>query len=407
MNRRNKRLEKNIAADYVFCFLRNFDIASAIWVLYMIYRGLPLWQIGIVEGIFHVTSFLLEVPSGALADLFGRKRVVIFGRILYIVSAVIQLFSTNVYTFSLAFIISAASYNMNSGSEEALLYDSMKLLGREKEYIGVNSRLNMILEVSSALATFIGGILAEYSYHLCYLAVVVIALLSMIPAFLFTEPEMEKSISKREKEKISFRTHFRTCADILKKNREVTKILLYYPVVTTFCTVVYFYGQEFFSEYGLNKIQISVIMLIMGVFSCLGAWSSEKMLKVFGGKTKYLASVGMGVAILVMSGEQLAVSVLGFVVANFACSMLYPIQSAELNAKIPSEQRATLISVDSMIFSIAMILFFPTCGFVADRMGLHLAFGGLGMIQILLMFLLLTGKRKKEMENYESKSDKN
>ena len=126
------------------------------------------------------------------------------------------------------------------------------------------------------------------------------------------------------------------------------------------------------------------------------------MLKVFGGKTKYLASVGMGVAILVMSGEQLVISVLGFAAVNFACSMLYPIQSAELNAKIPSGQRATLISVDSMIFSVAMMLFFPMCGFVADRMGLHLAFGGLGFIQIVLMLLLFTGKRKKEMGNHES-----
>lgn len=402
MNRINKRLEKNIAADYVFCFLRNFDIASAIWVLYMIYRGLPLWQVGIVEGIFHVTSFLLEVPSGALADLFGRKRVIIFGRILYAVSAVIQLFSTNVYAFSIAFIISAASYNMNSGSEEALLYDSMKLLGKEKEYIGVNSRLNMILEVSSALATFIGGILAEYSYKVCYVTVVVIALLSFVPAYFFTEPVVEKNESEERKEKISFRAHFKICVKILKENREVTKILVYYPVVTTFCTVVYFYGQEFFSEYGLNKIQISIVMLITGVFSCLGAWSSEKMLKVFGGKTKYLASVGMGVAILAMSGEQLVISVLGFAAVNFACSMLYPIQSAELNAKIPSGQRATLISVDSMIFSVAMMLFFPMCGFVADRMGLHLAFGGLGFIQIVLMLLLFTGKRKKEVGNHES-----
>lgn len=69
-----KKLERNIKIDYVSRFLANFDFSGAIWVLYLAYKGMNLWQIGILEGIFHVVSFLSEVPSGAAADLWGRKK---------------------------------------------------------------------------------------------------------------------------------------------------------------------------------------------------------------------------------------------------------------------------------------------------------------------------------------------
>jgi len=80
--------------------------------------------------------------------------------------------------------------------------------------------------------------------------------------------------------------------------------------------------------------------------------------------------------------------------AGFANAALYPIQSDSLNALIPSEQRATLISVDSMCFSIAMIVLFPLAGAFADRWGLKTVLLLLGAI--LLLFLLAAFCIEKE-----------
>lgn len=73
---------------------------------------------------------------------------------------------------------------------------------------------------------------------------------------------------------------------------------------------------------------------------------------------------------------------------NFSNSVLYPIQSTSLNELIPSEQRATIISISSMIFSLSMIIFFPLCGFIADMLNLHITFTILGIIQIILITVL-------------------
>lgn len=413
LNTKNNPYRKNVYSDYVFCFLKNFDISSAIWVLYMVYRGLPLWQIGIVEGIFHIASFIFEVPSGAIADLFGRKRTIIAGRLFSILSAIINLFANNIVLFSISFIISALSYNLNSGSEEALVYDSLKKNNAENDYIKVNSKLNMIIEVSQGLGTIIGGILAEHSYISCYLAVIFISAISLIPAFLFTEPSISNKIHTSSDNKktiinenvtlseINYMgkfvqsiknsllfTHFKNSYYILKDNKKILKILIYFPIVETFNTVVFFYGQQYFNLLGFNKIQISLIMLFSGLLSCLGAYSSEKAISIFKNNAKYASSILMALSIVLLGIKNIIISVIFFGIMNFANSLLYPIQSVSLNELIPSNQRATIISISSMIFSLSMIVFFPLCGFMADMINLNTTFMILGIIQFMLIILL-------------------
>lgn len=387
-----KKLKRNIRIDYLFCFCRNFDLSSAVWVLYMGWRGLPLWQIGIAEGMFHVTSFLFEVPSGALADLAGRKNVMIWGRVLAAVSSVILLFSTDLWQFLIGFSISAVSYNLNSGSEEALVYDSMKMLGEEKDYIRVNGRLNVLIEVASGIAVFLGGVLAEKSYITCYFAAAVAAVVSIVPALFLTEPQPLKETET--KKKVSLKEHFKISIQIVRENPAVWKILLYYPVVETFYAVVFFYGQQYFSEAGLRRIQISILMLVTGICSCLGALHSEKILQRFGKNVKYVVSFAMGISILLVSGKGLVVSVAAFFVAGYVNSLIYPIASAALNELIPSEQRATIISIDSMCFSIAMVCFFPVTGLVAGAWNLHGAFLILGIIEIALTAIIMWRYKK-------------
>lgn len=378
----NNKLNKNIKLDYIYCFMRNFDLSSAIWVLYLAYKGLPLWQIGILEGIFHCTSLITEVPTGAIADLIGRKKIIIIGRLCSAFSSMLMLFSNSFWGFTIAFIFSAWGYNFNSGSEEALVYDSLKLLGNENEYININARLNVIIEVSQGISTFIGGILSEYSYAFCYLTAIFIAIISFVFALFFNEPNIN---SDNNKSSINFGKHFLMCKKTLKENKKIRKILLYYPVVFSFYTVLFFYGQQYFSDLGLNKIQISIIMLLSGFISCIGALSCKKVLKIFRKKTVYLVSLLLCIGIIGMFLNNLILSTICFMISSYANSLLYPIQSSSLNRLLPSDQRATIISVDSMLFSIAMIIVFPITGAFAEIIGLNNMFFILGII---LLFMI-------------------
>ena len=400
---------KNVTLDYFFSFLRNFGVSQAIWVLFMVYRGQNLMEVGIAEGVFHVTSLLCEVPSGAAADLLGRKRVMILGRILSVLSSVCMLYAHSLPAFCGAFILSALSYNLLSGTEDSLVYDSMKASGAESGYISVSSRLNIIIEIAQGAGTFLGGVLSDRSFVLCYLVDILVVCLSLLPLLMMNEPlvhtepsvqtepsiHTEPSVQTEPEEAApagstgTLKSHFRTVWQILKENPAVVRILLYYPAVTSFDAVLFFYGQQYFADFGLTRMQISILMVISSAFSCLAALFCTRILNHFGEKTKYIISVIMGLSILACAYPDLRSAAFFFILANAVNSLIYPIESSSLNALIPSAQRATIISVDSMCYSVSMILFFPLCGVVATYANLHVTFAALGILQLCLMGLLL------------------
>lgn len=396
MKNLNNKISKNIPWDYVYTFINNLNMSDSVWVLYLAFRGMSLMQIGILEGIFHITGMLFEIPSGAFADLLGRRKSLIIGRVCIAVSCIIMMLSASFGGFAFAFVLQALGHNFNSGSEEALVYDSLKQLGDEERYMKINSRLNVLMEISQAIATVTGGILAEYSYMWCYGACVAIAVLGVVPALFMVEPMVSGASdvgAKRERIGKIIIHHFDTSVRILRSDKRICKIVFYYSAVFAAYTMLFFYSQQYFVLLGFNKIQIGVVMLLAGGVACVGAVCSTWLYERFG---TWLANIGAAVIALSIASfgfNNLVVSMVVFFVAGFFNSTLYPVQSSSLNALIPSEQRATLISVNSMVFSIAMILIFPITGAFADRFGLDAAFAGLGII--LFVAVLLTRRTVK------------
>lgn len=373
------KLNRNIKLDYLFTFIRNLDMSSSIWVLYLAYRGMSLLEVGILEGIYHITGMLFEIPSGAVADLLGRKKTIVAGRLFMTLSCLCMLFANGFWGFALSFFMQALSSNLNSGSEEALLYDSMKQCGREQEYLKVSGRMNMLVEISQAISVVAGGILAEYSYVWCYAACIVIALLGAVAALFFTEASVTESVAE-EPDKTRLLSHFAISFEILKANKRICNIVIYYSAIFTVYTLLFFYSQQYFSDMGLNKVHISLIMLVAGGASCLGAACSEKLYQRLGDKLVTLCAVIIAAGIGIFCFRHLVMAIIIMVLTSFCNSLLYPIQSISLNRLIPSKQRATLISVNSMAFSVGMVILFPAVGALADCFGLAVVFGGLGIV---------------------------
>lgn len=383
------RLKKNIKLDHISVFITNLNMQRSVWVLYLAYCGLSLAQIGLLEGIYHATSILCEIPSGAVADLLGRKRSMILSRICIGVSCLLMLFSRSFGLFVLSFVIQALGNNFNSGSEEALVYDSMKCIGQEEQYMRVCGRLNVILEVSQGIATVAGGILAEYSWFWCYAACVFIAALSLVPVLLL----MEAPSGQQEQRATGVRelvvSHFRTSFQVMRSDVRILKIVVYYSVIFAAWTLLFFYSQQYYSELGYDKIRISLILLAVSAVSCLGAVMSDRIYQRFRKKTVFAGTVVIAAAFLCYGFENVTVSVIAFSAAGFFNSVLYPVQSDSLNQLIPSGQRATLISVNSLFFSVAMILMFPLAGMLADHLGLGTVFACIGTAVMIFAFICL------------------
>lgn len=380
-----KSMEKNILIGYVFRFICNFDLSASIWVLYLVSKGLPLWKIGLLEGIFHLVSFLSEIPSGVIADLLGRKRAMILSRICCTVANVLMLFTNNLWFLALSFALSAWGYNFLSGSEEALIYDSLKEAGIQEKYLKVSGRLEMILNISQSTALLLGGILAEQSFVYCYLFASLISILSLIPCLFLIEPN---SIKENIGKKVSFSLQLKTAFWYVRRDKKVIEILFSYSIIFTLYTISYFYGQEYFSQLGLGKDKIGMVMFFVGIMNCIGAANSEKIAEKHGNNAKVFSIMLIALGTMGMITGNTWIVIISFGIMGFAVTMLYPIQSEALNRIIPSEQRATIISANSMVFSMYMLVLFPIAGAVGDRFGLKRVFLGLSIVELALTILL-------------------
>ncbi len=415
----SQKLMRNVVLDYIYTFINNLNMSNSIWVLYLAFKGMNLLQIGLLEGIFHATSVVFEVPSGAVADLLGRKKTILTGRLLMAVSCIVMVLSGHFWQFAAGFIIQALSYNFNSGAEEALVFDSLKFIGKEDKYLIINGRINFLIEAAQGISTLVGGIIAEYSYLWCYLVCTLIAVLSVLPVLLMKEPPAEDSIGKRSPDKnstegkadlleepdvlshamnLQVKEHFTASFLIIKSNHKLLTIIASYSLIFTVYCVMLFYSQQFFNDLGLNKIQISFIMLASGIFSCVGALTSDWLFKISKDWIEFLAAAFIATALVVFGMNELYPAVAALCLASFFNASLYPIQSTKLNHMIPTKQRATLLSLNSLSFSVMMIILFPASGALADVIELPKVFFGIGIAGVLLAVLLQMvhiGKKKR------------
>ena len=145
-----------------------FQIAAASWVALLALRGFSLLQIGMLESIFHIVSLCFELPSGVVADVFGRRKTLIASQVAALISGTLMIFSTGFATTALALGCSALSYNLASGTREALAYDSLKQNGDEGFYARFSSTEMMLYRITNSTATLCAGLALWLGYRRAY-----------------------------------------------------------------------------------------------------------------------------------------------------------------------------------------------------------------------------------------------
>src|SRR6056297_134981 len=401
MNKIELKLKKNIAKNYWYSLITNLNFTHGLWMLYLAHKGLSLLEIGMMEGLFHVYSLLMEVPTGAIADLLGRKTSRIAGRIASLISLIIMIFSSTFWMFALSFFFSALSYNLESGSGEALIFDSMKVINKEKGYTKVAGNIEAIYQTASIFSLVIGGILGQRSFMLAFGSAMVVSIIAIISATTFYEPPIEKVVNS-EHSFSNFLIHTYESFKTLFSKKIIASLTLFTTTLSAFSTVCFFYIQNFWRSTGLT---ISTIGLYLAIGSAAGALLSinvqriERFLKQgkFTNITKYpflffSLIIFLGIFLLAFSGFNTLHSILSVVALALIMAgesgMFVSFQNF-LHQNIPSHQRATIISIESMLFSIIMIAIFPIFGWIADISSFKVSFISLSVIAGILLFSAL------------------
>ena len=118
-------LQKQLRCVYLHAFTSTLRFTDAVWVALLAARGFSLAQIGLAEGVFHGVSLLCEVPSGMAADLLGRKRTLALSGVMAAISGLTMALEQGFGFVLVSMAFAALSYNLISGTMEALTYDSL------------------------------------------------------------------------------------------------------------------------------------------------------------------------------------------------------------------------------------------------------------------------------------------
>lgn len=356
----NKQIRKLYSASII----GQLSITGA-WVAILADRGFHLVEIGIAETVFHIVSLIFEIPSGVLADVLGRKKMLVVSTVINILSCAVMIVSTNLILVCTAIGLHALSYNFASGSGDALAYDSLKLENRHGEYAKYESNQLIIYRLCEGISTMCAGLALLIGYKLAYASSLATGVVQL--CILNSLIEIGGN-EKRKNQKLigSIREELINCIGesiaFLKRAKKAILLMFCNSLVGTVDILLLFFLQAKLLQADMKIILLGLALFVMQLG---GIFGSKITLKI--GKIRYrkcfilsLLFVLLGV-VLEHSGFAAIMTVGGFITA-FSDDALQVRTNTELQDMFPSEQRATLISIESFTFSVIMIVLSPLAG---------------------------------------------
>lgn len=388
----NNKLKRNIKVSYIYNFLLQLDITSAIWVLYLAFRGMSLAEIGMLEAVYHITGLIFELPTGAIADIYGKKFSVVLGRILSVISCILMITSNSFWGYALSFALSAAGMNLNSGAAEALVYDSLKELGEEENYKLIWGKISFVMSIAQGVSVLIGGILADVRFLYAYIAGTILQIGALIAAGNFNEIPMNRD-NERQQGSVLLQ-QIVTSVNVLKVRRFVLYLILFSALTDSLQTTVHFYSQKYFSDMGYSKTIIAIICAISSFVEAASAKYAYKIERKLKFKGMLISIAAVNIIALVGLAMFKNLAVVFYIIIFITGGMGYTVFSDYINSGISSKYRATILSFSSLCFSAFMIGVFPLFGLAAQKIGFSITFVCIALMYIPVMVFVMLKLRK-------------
>jgi MFS family permease len=371
-NNGSTKISHNFWKIFALKFLGDFLPIAPVLILYYTANGLNSTQIFTIQAIFHLAVLLLEVPSGYLADVIGRRQTLVLGAFFFPLGLAVYTAGRSFLVFVLAEVILAISISMRSGCDSAMLFDSLRQLGRQGEYKRFEGRCALLARTGTAVSSVAGGLLAAVFLRLPFLANVTSALFMPFVALSMAEPEREKRRSHEPLQDI-----LRICRFCLKEPHIRPVVLFAGLLMACNLTGVWAYFL-LYRELGIGIGWFGVLFAVFQLAGALGGGWAHSFSKRFGTTVPLFLAL-LSPLFFVMLGLLPSVWLLPLIPANsLLWNLAYPVLLERLNLAVGSDVRATVLSLAAMAGSVTFIVISPLFGRLVDAVSLSAAFIALG-----------------------------
>ena len=373
---KNNNLENNIwkiAASNAF---RQLALNGAVYILFFNYLGFNFNDIGLIEAITSLAILIVELPSGIFADRVGRKWAVVVSRIFWLIYLLVQSYCDGSYLILVVIgLTSGLEYGFQSGASSALLYDTMKELGREDDFTRVNGRIKAIITILGIGAMIIGAYLFSINPRLPYRILSVSTVISIL--FMLSVEETVKPSDKIDfwhqvdEMKNSVRTVF--------KNRSLLWLSIFFFVPAVLDESYWdVYSQAHLTQAGLDPVFIGGVFAVFSVIKAITSYYVNEIEKKLGYSGSLYAIVVSNAVIFLILGYVSSWKTLMIVLvfSTVSRNFLWLVEETYKNRVIPSESRASILSAISFLnnglFGGALIIW--GYGWAIDNLSTHSTF---------------------------------
>ncbi len=361
----------NIRMFYLFEFFMDFGLWFGVWIKYLVvYRGFELKYILLMDMPFWLLVAALEAPFGGLADRIGRKKVMAIGALVYSGTVLGFGFSTNYWLLFLDYSAWAFAMAARSGAGQALVYDSMKAAGTQAQFSKVAGRAFAIMLTAGVVSVLLGGVVAEAT-SLAFVVQVsaVFPLVGVVAAMAMREPAFEPSgrhYLHDLKEGLTFTW----------RNPTVRWPVLLLATLLGACFAPVVLMQPFLIEQDVATSLFGVYQAPLRIVAVVAAIAAYRVSTALG--TSRLLAGSTAVMIVAFSGLAMFEEIWAFsffAIPALVQGLVRPTLDAYINHRTPSEMRATVLSVGSLLLSLQLAFFEPAIGFITDEISLQVACG--------------------------------
>ncbi len=370
--REDMAFEGNVRKSYIYRFLMNFQLWWPIWVVYLQQeRGLSLTQITLLDTPFFVLIVLAEVPTGAVADRFGRKTSLMLGGLLFAAAVFIFGVATNYAVILVSYTAWGLAQTFQSGADAAILYDSLKRAGREEDFQKINGRLWALTSLAVLIAILIGAPIADAtSLSFPIVLSAGIALLAVPVAASMHEPAHERQATTE--------SYFGT---VIRGVREAWQqpvlryIILFSGVLFTATFAPLVFVQPFLRHHDIGVGDLGVWQAPVRAAGIMSALLAARFISRMGQRGAFFAMpIALAICYIALAGIDHVWAYAAYLPVGMVAGMQNPVLATYINRRIPSERRATMLSVQSVVGNMMIATIEPMGGFIADHLGLRALF---------------------------------
>lgn len=399
---------RRIQRIYLTLTLGNTLAASFIWginTLFLLDAGLSNLEAFAANAFFTAGMVLFEVPTGVIADGWGRRASFLLGTVTlagstYLYYLLWQL-SAPFWSWAVVSVLLGLGFTFFSGAVEAWLVDALHFSGYDGELETVFGRGQMVSGFAMLVGSAAGGVIAQVTdLGVPFLVRAGVLVAMFIVAFLLMRdvgftPERSPHPLK------ATRAVLTASIDNGLKNPPVRFVMLAAPFSTGVAFYVFYALQPYLLELFGDPRAYSIAGLAAAIVAgaqILGGWLAPAVRRRVRRRTTVLiVSSGMGALILVALGitRVFWVALLLLVLWALVSAAGTPVRQAYLNDMIASKQRATVLSFDSLMGSSGGIVVQPLMGRAADVYGYPLSLAISGVIELFAVPFLLASRRRR------------